>query len=220
MKQMVLMAVALMACAAQAVMTSWSKATYHEITGLSADFDVRAGESGTIAIIADMTGRATANGNSNSPGNGSVLSFGDGSQYVRVSTWGGEWHASFENKTVDATVKHPTVKAGKTVIGISMVRNEGNFSTLEVSVNGELIFSLNQPTTGFGAFWMHKYAVGQNMAGGSQDHDIFTDTGDIRLFLSDAYMTPEEIAALPEPTALALLAFGVAALTLRRKTRG
>lgn len=135
---------------------------------------------------------------------------GDMQNYVAVGiddsgNWAIQNNQGWDNATV--TTENVKAEAGAYVIGFSMVNEDGT-ATVTVSVNGTVIATISGGLTGTTGIVQMKWA----------DNYVDPERAGVVVGNSpDCALSAEDIAALPEPTALALLALGVAGVALRRR---
>ena len=112
------------------------------------------------------------------------------------------------NKRADTGV---TLTSGQHEFIFAIERN-GNTMTATVFIDGKqaVVYSNNN----FGGFWMTDLVVGADLNGGNSLKGGFSISGDPQIYFADGVTAADLV---PEPTALALLALGVAGLALRRK---
>lgn len=213
------LALAAIVGSAQAVTMNWTKIADGVTTAGSVDsLGVWADRSATYA--ATITYGATL-------GTGTVLSIGrDGSSNIFSATLdaSGNYTLTVDGATAGTSTAGTTVaaKAGASqIVALSFYRSAGNvMKTVELSVDGVVVMTLSDYAITTGpmnwAEWGRK--VGNVDAyTGSATYNAWLTNGDRNSALMDAVAIKNDIASLPEPTALALLALGVAGLALRRK---
>ena len=227
MKLLAAVAAALVVGAAQAITWSWT-GEYGSEGGRhffeQADH-LQFGQSATYAAVVNFADP--------SQGSGAILTFnsGNGSRNrmtVEVANgqltayawdWGQGMNEQFGATYVEGADR--TLTAGKHVIGVVADWTADGVGTITVSLDGVDVATLSGELYPYG--WTDFMAAiayatdkqyGYGPTGGQAEYDLY--------FVKEAHTAQEIYDALnpvPEPTALALLALGVAGLALRRRAR-
>ena len=225
-KMMMALAALCVAGAASAVSYDWMS-SMAQVTGVTSagklhdtGLDIADGQVGTVAVVFNLT---------SIPDTGKYLlmfgaqsadfsgaSAGSANSLIRMSlrTTGSSGSAKYEYVANGADTGpnsgdlNGTLKIGENVMGLTVDRSDGDNITFTMWINGESTTFTTAETDASKSNLYQFIAIGQNYGGVSQVGVM----GTVGLYTAMA-----KVDLVPEPTALALLALGVAGLALRRR---
>ena len=216
-----LFAALLAACAfgaAQAVSVNWDTGltTVSSGDGHQVRVNVPYGTNGNTYGTYIITGTLTSTTNYSWVAEAFQSNGTPSTNYIQIGISGGNWTIGRKGEQMgwgSSTVSTETVAAatGDFVIGFTMAPSDNGATTVTVTVNGTTIGTLTGTLSSGGITQLK--AANSHV---SVEH-IGTLVGASADYALDGAAIVAEAQSVPEPTALALLALGVAGLALRRR---
>lgn len=134
---------------------------------------------------------------------------------ITLGIEGGKWKvANPSGWQSPSAVTNPSIAAttGDFIAGFSLAKQSDGTVSVEVSINGSVVGAFSA-----GLYGASGTASTVSWVKWSDDYVTVDRVGFVSGDTPDCALTAEQIALLPEPGALALLALGLAGLTLRRR---
>ena len=199
---------ALCAAAAQAVTVTWSKTTN---LASAANEQVSLFQNGTVSSVT-LVAFVDMKGHTND-GNVQMLTL-DGTAFNVQNYSNGNGIGA--NSDYNWSPNAPETNSGKQFFAITLTKNEGNNVTARFCLNDSFTNWQNKPDPSFDVTSaLTATFIFNNTAWSFDSAAIYDDV--LTTEQLEMIRTSENVTSVPEPTALALLALGVAGLALRRK---
>lgn len=166
----------------------------------------------TVEVISSASGTLLQIGeNANNPARGIHLILEGGTLSAKLGT------SSNSNVTINAVADaNTTLSEGRHEIAVSVSRTNGTNIDAAIFIDGQKTFELTGGDTG-GGYWLMMASVGKDSAGANALDGLTVEEAPTFAANVGIADMEEYYRTIPEPTALALLGLGLAALTLRRR---